>query len=166
MRAFNVFVRPLLESVSPVWNPWLIKDITAIERVQRCFTRRVCKKCGIQYNENDYMHRLDVLNIKSLEYRRVKLDLCLAYKILNGLVDLPVEEFFAPESSRYELRKCNSRQLRAIGLPILECRVHFFGNRIVPIWNQLPESIVSSRTFATFRSRLDAHNLSEFCKCF
>ena len=33
MRAFNVFVRPIIEYSSVVWNPYLIKDIDAIETV-------------------------------------------------------------------------------------------------------------------------------------
>ena len=39
MRAFNVFVRPILEYSFVVWNPYLIKDIDAIETVQRRFTK-------------------------------------------------------------------------------------------------------------------------------
>jgi hypothetical protein len=32
---FNTFVRPILEFNSPVWSPHLIKDVTAIKRVQK-----------------------------------------------------------------------------------------------------------------------------------
>lgn len=33
--AFKVQVRPILEYACPVWNPYLVKDICAIESVQR-----------------------------------------------------------------------------------------------------------------------------------
>ena len=40
-RAFTVFVRPLLEYCSPVWNPHYHCDIEKIESVQRRFTKLV-----------------------------------------------------------------------------------------------------------------------------
>jgi hypothetical protein len=41
VRAFNVYVRPLVEYNSVTWSPYLKQDIEAIERVQRCFTKRL-----------------------------------------------------------------------------------------------------------------------------
>jgi len=38
-------VRPLLEYAVPVWDPHLVKDIEAIESMQR-FTTKVCMKAG------------------------------------------------------------------------------------------------------------------------
>ena len=40
-RAFPVFVRPLLEYRSPVWNPHYLCDIEKIEPVQRRFTKYI-----------------------------------------------------------------------------------------------------------------------------
>jgi len=40
-RAFTVFVRPLLEYCSPVWNPHYHCDIDKIESVQRRFTKYI-----------------------------------------------------------------------------------------------------------------------------
>ena len=36
---YKTLVRPLLEYAAPVWNPYLVKDIHAIESVQRCASR-------------------------------------------------------------------------------------------------------------------------------
>ena len=41
--AYKIYVRPILEYNSPVWNPWLISDIKCVERVQRYITRALCK---------------------------------------------------------------------------------------------------------------------------
>jgi len=43
VRAFTVYVRPILEYYSVVWNPFLLKDITAIEirKCERRFTKRL-----------------------------------------------------------------------------------------------------------------------------
>ena len=37
--AFKTYVRPVLEYCSVVWNPFLIKDIDQLEKVQRRFTK-------------------------------------------------------------------------------------------------------------------------------
>ena len=41
VRAYLVYVRPLLEYNSPVWSPYLMYDIHGIEHVQRLFTKRL-----------------------------------------------------------------------------------------------------------------------------
>ena len=40
LRAYKVFVRPILESNSVLWNPYLLKDIHALESVQRFFLKK------------------------------------------------------------------------------------------------------------------------------
>ena len=47
--AYKIYVRPILEYNSPVWNPWLISDIKCVERVQRYFTRALCKQVGLSH---------------------------------------------------------------------------------------------------------------------
>ena len=106
VRLYKVYVRPLLESNTQVWNPWLHKDIHCIERVQRFFTRAIFKRAGISYM--DYVDRLANLGLQSLEYRRVFYDLVMCYKIYNNLVDLPFESFFTKPSRSYQKGKCNS----------------------------------------------------------
>jgi len=39
----------------------------------------------------------------------------------------------------------------------LNIRAHYFANRIVNIWNSLPDAIVTSPTLNTFKNRLDTH---------
>ena len=57
--AYKSFVRPLLEYGSQVFSPYLQRDIDIIERVQRFYTRKVCKRAKIPYR--DYHHRLEIL---------------------------------------------------------------------------------------------------------
>ena len=76
LRVFKTYVRPLLEFNTPVWSPWLFKDIKHIEGVQRYFTREICKRAHM-----DYASRLANLNSSSLEYRRVYFDLTMVTKL-------------------------------------------------------------------------------------
>ena len=130
VRAFITYVRPLLEYNSPIWSPVLKKDITVIESVQRKFTKRIPGMSGLSY-----YHRLRSLSLDSLELRRLRADLLLAYRILFGLVNVNCDDFFV-------LRK--QRQLRGHAFTLHKqrsdnaARGNFFSNRVINIWNYLP----------------------------
>jgi ribonuclease P/MRP protein subunit RPP40 len=88
IRAFIVYVRPTLEYASCVWSPYRITDINRIESVQRKFTKRLPGFALLNYKE-----RLLQLKMETLESRRLRQDLLLAYKILFGLVDTNPKTF-------------------------------------------------------------------------
>jgi len=89
LHAYLVYVRPLLQNGLIIWSPYTVKDITAIESVQRRFTKRL-PGC----NTLCYRDRLHRLNIPSLELRCLHTDLIWCYKIVFNMVDLRFEEFF------------------------------------------------------------------------
>ena len=72
MRAFLVYVRPVVEYCSVIWSPCLKQDIESIEKVQRRFTKRLKGLKSMTYTE-----RLQYLSVPSLELRRLHLDLLL-----------------------------------------------------------------------------------------
>ena len=47
MRAFDSYVKLIVEYCCYVWFPMQCKDIDTIENIQRSFTRRVFRKCGL-----------------------------------------------------------------------------------------------------------------------
>jgi len=61
VRAFKVYVRPLLEFNSVIWSPSTIHDIEMIESVQRRFTRRLHELYSLPYKS-----RLPFLNLKAI----------------------------------------------------------------------------------------------------
>ena len=65
------------------WSPRYKQDIDLIELVQRRFTKRLPGCSNYTYNE-----RLTLLNLPSLELRRLRLDLIWCYKILFGLISI------------------------------------------------------------------------------
>ena len=90
--AYKIYVHPILEYNSPVWNTCLISDIKCVERVQSYFTRDLCKR--VRLSHLCYSIRLQNVNLRPLEYRRVFCDLVQCYKIVYKLVDLPMEYIF------------------------------------------------------------------------
>ena len=71
--AYCVYVRPLLEYSSVIWFPYLKCDIEATERVQRRFTKRLP-------GYHKYSERLRLLQLPSLETRRLQNDLIIVTK--------------------------------------------------------------------------------------
>ena len=156
-RAFLTYVRPILEYCTSIWSPHQSYLIDKIERVQRYFTRRVLFRTKLSYIE-----RLQILNLELLEARRIKSDLKLCFKIINGLCDLDVDAFFkfAPQSS--VTRGHNKKLVKPI------CnnnwQLNFFSSRTVNIWNSLPPELVNVKSMDNFATKLKKYDLSVFCK--
>jgi len=70
VRAYLVYVRPLVEYNSVVWSPYTIEDIEAIEQVQRRCTENLP---GLR--KFTYKDRLRRLHLPSLELRHLHVDL-------------------------------------------------------------------------------------------
>jgi len=162
-RVFISYVRPLLEYNTPVWNPWLVQDIKCVERVQRFFTRALFKR--VKLPTMSYSDRLANLGLHSLEYRRVYFDLVMCFKIVKNLVDLDASVFFHINLSPYSTRG-NSIKLSPLSSPHHNFRSNFFSIRVTPIWNSLPDTVVTASSEKLFKSELSNVDLSTFCRCY
>ncbi len=125
--------------------PTLRADTNQPERVQRIATRLVRGLCHVPYEE-----KLRQLNLFSLERRRLRADLILAFKIFKGEVDLNPSEFFLrpPQASlrghTYQLLQGPSR---------LRHRSGAFSVRVVKFWNRLPAHLVLSPLVSIFKKK-------------
>ncbi len=72
----------------------MIKDITAIERVQKYFTKNLRGLKCLTYKQ-----RLSILKQPSLQSRRIRADLIYLYKILHNFVDADLKGLFVAASS-------------------------------------------------------------------
>jgi len=159
--AYKTYVRPLVESCTQVWNPWLVKDIECLEKVQRFFTRTILKKANVAFR--DYHDRLKILQLKSLEYRRLQFDLHMCYKILHNLVELDATSFFLRDVNEFYTTRGHSFKLKHQNCNS-DVRKYFFSLRVVNLWNSLPDSVVSANSVNSFKKRLSLHNLAPYCK--
>ena len=69
-----IFLLYSLGYVFPVWNPSQINLINTLEAVQRKFTKRIPGLSDIACSE-----RLKILNLQSLEHRRLQFDLVTCF---------------------------------------------------------------------------------------
>ena len=76
---YKSLMRPVLEYAAPEWNPYLVQDVLALERVQRRASRLAL---GQKRAEMDYEDRLGMLKWPTLETRRLFLSLVECYKIV------------------------------------------------------------------------------------
>ena len=160
LKAYTTYVRPKLEYNTVVWSPFLHKDINLVESVQKKFMLHLCIRCKISFDS--YSDRLSKLNFNSLEYRHLEFDLILMFKICHNLCDLNFYEFFKLRKSRYNSRQ-HSLTVESLFHPKHEQYCYFLFNRIVNIWYNLPESIISAETLPIFKRRLhkvDLHKIA------
>ena len=148
---FKGLVRPHLEYAAPVWSPHLIKHKELIENVQRRATKLVP---GL--NQLPYPDRLKKLKLPTLAYRRVRGDMIQAYKLLTDNQD-------GYDKTLPPLFTHSSTGLRGHGKKLFlprankDIRKFNFTNRVVKLWNSLPENIVQAENIIQFEKRLDFH---------
>jgi hypothetical protein len=154
MRAFNVYVRPLLEYAACVWSPHRASKIARIERVRRSFTNKLCGLADLSYKD-----RLSSLGAESLELRRVRPgpDARL-YKIIFGHIDVGAESYFSFAYSGHDAREATA--INYSGTIIARRCTEYTAQRIVPIWNSLAATAADFcnlrlRAFCSLIARLD-----------
>ena len=140
-------VRSHLEYGHSVWNPYMKGQISDLERIQKRATKMVkgCKK--LHYSE-----RLRFLELPTLKFRRTRGDMIEVFKILNGFYDDSV----APVLLRNYDTRTRGNDLKLLhSRSRLDVRKYSFANRIVGIWNKLPNWVVLSDSVNSFKNNLD-----------
>ena len=149
---YKTYVRPIMEYNTCSWSPHLKGDIDEIEKVQRNFTSKLCKRFNIKYT--DYNDRLRILNLDSLKIRRDKNDLYMLYKIINGLVDIDPSQLFTFSNFQgHNLRRHNFHIERK-SIASSPTRRSFFSYRVIKQWNALPKTSVNAPTPTMFKNSL------------
>jgi len=94
-----------------------------------------------------YHQRLRILELDSLELRRVRADLLFTYKLVFGLIDASLYDFFVPRFN--ETRRGQDYKLYFPACKTNIRRSNSFNYRVIQKWNSLPNSI-------------DLHHLKDF----
>ena len=143
---YQSMVQVHLDYVSSVWAPYKKKDIKQLEQVQRRATKQIPGLSNMSYPE-----RLNALDIPTLSYRRLRGDMIEVYKIIHEIYD-PDAALSLPRSigptRGHNLKLFQQRSTKDI-------RKHYFTNRVVKIWNSLPDNVVNATSVNSFKNQLD-----------
>ena len=148
LEAYKIFVRPLLEYCSHFLSFTEQVDSSRIERIQRAFTKSLLGTT----NTLNYYERSIKLQIEPLWLRRLKHNLVLFFKTLNGLSALSFQTIQLNTNNGYNLRD----RVGKIRVPRtkLEIRRKSFLILYSSLWNKLPTIVRSSECTSTFKQRL------------
>ncbi len=145
---FKTMVRSKLEYCCPVWNPSKVKDINAVESVQRNFTRKIAGCRSLNYWE-----WLQKLNLQSLQRRCGRYCIIHTWKMANELAPHTIGLVF------YE----NSRLGIKITLPAINQKSqaavktdyeNSFKIKASRLWNLLPKCLNTLTSLEEFKKAL------------
>ena len=147
-------VRPHLEYACPVWAPHLVKDVRAIEDVQKF----ACKMATHNWNSS-YQDLLQLTELPTLERRRLDLKLGQLFKIIHNFCYFPEGIINLREQTPL---LTNTRFLHPLFLHQPLAHTNSFQYSFVPhtssVWNSLPFSIVNASSFNIFKHNIQNYN--------
>ena len=146
--AYISLVRSVMDYASCVWDPHLQKDIDKIEGIQRRAARFVCNDYGRRSSVTDMMSRL---NWTPLSDRRREQRLILLFKIINGLVAIPADDYIVFNQRRTRTSNCKSIKVQTCNTDIYK---NSFFPRTINDWNELSDNTVNCNSVEGFKEAL------------
>ena len=147
VQLFKSLVRPILEYGNAAWQPCSKTLCQEIEDVQRRSTKLLASLKNLTYPQ-----RLARLKLPSLEHRRKRGDLIEMYKYTHSIYQCDNPKFQRNET----ITRGHSLKMEK-GHHRLKLRGGYFTMRVITLWNNLPEEVVSAPSVNAFKSRLDTH---------
>ena len=125
------------------------KDLKMIEKVQRRVTKFLPNIKLLNYQD-----RLSVYGLTDIKIRRILGFLIQMYKIIIKIEKVKLVNGVSVCGQGYNLRRFLRNLYREI---VKNCpsRFYFLVNRVVNVWNELPEEVISACTINSFKSKLD-----------
>ena len=143
---FISLIRPHLEYCVTVWYPLLKKDEDLIKNVLRRASKMLPRLSNLTFEE-----RLKKIKIPSMKYRRMRGDMIMVYKVLNGY-EPSLEHLFEVDNN--SITRGHNFKLKKPPFKTT-IRQHFFNNRVVNNWNSLPFDVVNATSINSFKNKLD-----------
>ena len=149
---FKATVLPILDYCSSVWDPHHAVHSDKLEKVQKFTAKLATRKWSANYT-----HLLSQLGWPPLSHRRKSQKVLLCRRILLGHSVISPATFTPHPSPR--LRHSHNLPLYR---PQTRSHAHLnsFFPCVVPLWNSLPQDIVSARTQSSFKRKLKTHSFS------
>ena len=152
-KAYQTYVRPIVEYSSTVWDPHTKENKEKIEKVQRRAARFVTNN---YHQTSSVTEMINSLQWETLENRRTQANLIMYYRVSHRIIAIPYT--YLPPSMP---KTYSSRHHNKYAFQIPQCRINSFKfsffPRTTPIWNALPNTVVSAITLENFKQELSNH---------
>ncbi|OON91327.1 MAG: hypothetical protein ATN33_01430 [Epulopiscium sp. Nele67-Bin001] len=153
MEAAKTYMHAMIFShISYCYTTWSHTSESTLKPIKSLFKRTIktLDKKPVHYHYCKMTNKYKILDLDSYQFF---LDVCLVYKVLNGLAPPPLQEFIKKKSSR-----ANTRALSR-GDCYVQRRRTKFGQMVVSIrgvqsWNSLPAHVRSCHNYTTFKKTL------------
>ncbi|KAF8385355.1 hypothetical protein PRIPAC_74497 [Pristionchus pacificus] len=139
LKAYKIYIRPLLESSTVIWNPTAIGLVNKLESVQREFTRRLFWRSHL--SQSSYPQRLEHFKLETLEYRRALNDMYFLFDSAHGFVHLDTSNIYSIAPLSRTLR--SSHRLRLTIPFLMPSSLSSVATRPLTLWNSLSNPIVT-----------------------
>ena len=103
--------------------------------------------------DKSYEDRLKDLKLPTLTYRRIRGDMIEVFKLVD-MYYFDCANLFTFRDQSKRVTRGNKKKLFKYRAR-LDVRKDSFSNRVVDLWNSLPDSVISAETVFTFETRLD-----------
>lgn len=155
-KVFTVYIRPVLEYNTCIWNPTKIYLIDKIENIQRHFTKRIPSLKNMSYQK-----RLEALHVEALELRRLRFDLCEYYAIVNNMSVISPDylPLYDPRSSSRLTPPIIYKPAKTSNTIMSQ-----FFYRAIDGWNSLPPEIRNAPSLSNFKLSLSKYSLQKYLK--
>ena len=140
-----------MEYASAVWSLYTKENINKIEMLQRRAARRVCNDYSPYSSVTDMLSNL---GWRSHELRRYDSRIAMYYKIVYGLVAIPIPPYF--ERTMIQTRH-HALAYRQIHTSFSYYYYSFFPMTVI-LWNRLPADLVLDSDPDSFKSRVSKIN--------
>lgn len=148
VQLYKQYVRPHLEFSTPAWSPWNQGDKDVLEKVQEKAIRMVAGLKGTTYED-----KCRELGLESLEVRRDRQDVALAYNILEK----DSQKLFTviqTGDNRVRTRHTGRERGLAVQYARTDIRKYSYTVRAAEAWNRLPDAVRQAPSREAFKSRL------------
>lgn len=144
-------VRSICEYGSIIWSPYQSGHKQTIEKIQQKFLRFLSFKCSIiREPHSSYTPLLTILNLETLEQRRLRLDLYFSYKLFSGNIDCP--EFLSRFSFHTPIRNSRSKNTFYLNTEVTNYASNTPHHRIMKTINKLNIDLFISPNFNSFKN--------------
>ncbi len=150
-RLYLTLVRPHLDYGVAAWNPYKACQRAAIENVQRRAARFVFGDYGRQSSVSSM---LSTLEWEKLSDRRQIHQLTQFYKIIHQAIDVDASDYLQQKIQR--ARRGNNKQFQVNQISSTVYKNSFFP-KCINVWNDLPQPLIDSATYKTFRDAYANH---------